>query len=246
MVMEVLFPMTVNRVAISQPTYLPWLGYFHLMACADTFIFLDDTQFEKRSWQQRNKIKGPNGALNLTVPVLTKGRFSQAINEVEIAHPNWQKQHRQTIHHLYSRAPHYQDMAELLDLIYSRSWTRLVDVNLHIILYIADKLGLKTRFLRASDLHSEGKRVNHLIHLCQKVNATHYLSGPAAKEYIDQNNLFPTYGITLEYQQFEHPVYSQLNPPFMSHLSVLDLVMNVGWSTARAFIASQGGTTGDS
>lgn len=220
---------TENRVVITQPTYCPWLGYFNLMANADTFIFLDNVQFEKRSWQQRNKIKGPGGCQWLTVPVQTKGRFEQRINEVEIAHQSWQKQHLNTIKHLYAHAPFFHDVFDFLSDIYTREWTKLLDLNLTIINNIVRRLGLSPRFLRASDLSGHGKKADLLIDLCRKAGATHYLSGQAAQDYISSDDLFAHHGITLEYQSFSHPIYPQLHGEFISHLSILDVIMNIGW-----------------
>lgn len=225
-----------NRVVITQPTYLPWLGYFHLMNEADTFIFLDNVQFEKRSWQQRNKIKGPQGAVWLTVPVYTKGRFSQKINEVEIANQDWQKQHLNTIKHFYCKAPFYKETVTSLMGIYTKPWSLLVDLNLAVIHLFARKLGISPKFYLASELQGRGKRVDLLIDLCKKVGATHYLTGEAARSYIEENNLFPQYGITLEYHNFSHPVYPQLYGDFISHLSIIDTVMNLGWSETRELL----------
>lgn len=229
-----------NRAVITQPTYLPWLGYFHQMANADTFIFLDNVQFAKHSWQQRNRVKGPEKEVWLTVPVLNKGRYHQLISEVEIADHSWEQGHLKTIKHLYARAPYYQDVIDSLADIYKRHWSKLIDLNLSIIFMLADKLGLSPRFYFSSELNGQGKKVSLLIDLCNKVGATHLLSGQAARAYIEENNLFPHSGITLEYHDFRHPEYPQLHGRFLSHLSVVDAVMNVGWAGTRDLIGVKG------
>lgn len=225
-----------NRVVITQPTYLPWLGYFDLMARADTFIFFDHVQFEKRSWQQRNRIKTSDGVAWLTVPVLSKGRYDQAIYEVEIEDQTWQRKHLNTIKHSYSRAPFYNELHGLLSDVYSLSWNRLVDLNLAIIRKIAVELGLSPLFYRSSELAGGGRKAELLINLCREVGATHYLSGPAARNYLGEGHLFIQYGIELEYHEYQHPEYPQLHGSFVSHLSVIDAVMNTGWEGTRSFI----------
>ncbi|MEW6181576.1 MAG: WbqC family protein [Bacillota bacterium] len=228
--------MAPHRVVITQPTYLPWLGYFNQMACADTFIFLDSVQFEKSSWQQRNRLKGPNGDFWLTVPVLTKGRSRQLIKDVEITDERWTMKHFKTMKYLYAKAPFFRDVIDLFADIYQKRWEKLIDLNLAIIFMLAAKLGLSPRFHLSSELGGKGKKVDLLIQLCEKVGATHYMSGQAAKAYIDQDNRFGNHGITLEYHDFPHPRYPQLHGPFVSHLSMVDAVMNVGWARTRELI----------
>jgi hypothetical protein len=232
--------MTRNRVVITQPTYLPWLGYFHQMACADTFVFLDNVQFEKRSWQQRNRLKGPNGDFWLTVPVLTKGRGHQLIKDVEITDERWALKHFKTMKHLYVKAPFYRDVIDLFADIYQKRWEKLIDLNLAIILMLAGKLGLSPIFHFSSELGGKGKKVDLLLQLCEKVGATHYLSGRTARVYIDQDNRFGDHGIVLEYHSFSHPQYPQLFGPFVSQLSVLDAAMNIGWARTRELLGTKG------
>lgn len=228
----------INRVVITQPTYLPWLGYFNLLANADTFIFLDNIQFSKRSWQQRNRIKGPCGEVWLTVPVQSKGRHDQLIYQTEIDGQQWKSQHIKTIKHLYARAPFKNEIICFLSELYTRHWERLADLNIAIIHRFARFLDLKPTFYRASELHGQGKKVALLIDLCVKVGATHYLSGRSGANYIYEHNLFPEYNIKLAFQNLPYPEYSQLHGEFITHLSIIDAIMNLGWSKTRELILS--------
>lgn len=229
-----------NRVVITQPTYLPWLGYFHLMAGADTFIFLDNVQFDKRSWQQRNRVKEPGGAAWLTVPVRSKGGFHQLIKDVEIDGQGWQKKHLNTVKHLYAKSPFKKNVVSFLENIYHNQFTLLSELNMTIIREMAGRLEISPRFLTASELRGLGKKVELLVDLCVKTGATHYLSGLAAKGYIDENNLFEGLGIAVEYQDFPHPEYPQLHGSFISHLSIIDAVMNIGWEQTRKILMNTG------
>ncbi|MDD5145736.1 MAG: WbqC family protein [Candidatus Pacebacteria bacterium] len=215
------------KATIMQPTYLPWLGYFDLMDQSDIFIFLDNVQFEKQSWQQRNRIKSPKGELLLTIPVIRK--YPQEIREVQINNNlPWQSEHLKAIQYNYSKAKYFNEYLSFFEIFYSEKKEKLIDFTIPIILKIKDFLGINCKIIKSSELDVKGKRVELLIDICKKVGANEYLSPLGSKEYIDENNLFEKENIKLEYQQFEHPEYLQLWGKFVPYLSTIDLLFNCG------------------
>ena len=219
----------MRTVVIMQPTYLPWIGYFDLMDQADCFVFLDSVQFSKRSWQQRNRVKGSAGALWLTVPILSKGLRDQRIVEVEIDSSNgFVEKHLRTIEHLYKKAPYFENYAGELSEILRRSHRYLGDLNIDLIGWLAGKMGVDGEMARSSQLESQGRNVELLVHTCQLLGAGRYLSPEGSKVYIEENNLFIPNGIELVYQAYRHPEYGQLHGPFVPYLSALDLLFNEG------------------
>lgn len=212
-----------------QPTYLPWMGYFALIDQVDTFVLLDDVKFNKRSWQQRNRIKTDDGPMWLTVPVLTSGRSGQLIQEVEIsADERWTSKHLKSVQLNYASAAHYSWLEPWLEEVYAREWTKLRALNEHIIQTLSEKLDLEADFVFASELGVKGRKAHRLVNICQALGATEYLSPLGSREYIEADNPFPEAGIDLYYQHFEHPTYQQLHGDFVSHMSVIDLMLNEG------------------
>lgn len=218
------------RIAIMQPTYLPWTGYFALVDQVDYFVLLDDVQFSRQSWQQRNRVNTYDGPKWLTVPVLKKGRGRQLINEVEINNNDyWERKHLTLIKNNYSKAPWLPLYDSWLEMIYQQPWTSLYELNATLIKEIAAKLGLEKPFVQASSLGAAGKKTSRLIDICKLLEATEYLSPIGSFEYIDvEENPFPEFGIELLYQQYEHPTYQQMGDQFYSHLSTIDLLLNEG------------------
>lgn len=221
-----------------QPTYLPWLGYFDLMDQSDIFVFLDNVQFERQSWQQRNKIKSPKGELLLTIPVIRK--YPQEIREVQINNNlSWQTEHLKAVQYNYSKAKYFNEYADFFQKFYTEKKVKLIDFTIPIILWLKDVLGIDCNIIKSSELDARGKKVNLLIDICRKIGADEYLSPIGSKEYIDENNLFEEEDIKLEYQQFEHPTYPQLWGEFIPHLSVIDLLFNCG-SDSIKYIREKG------
>jgi hypothetical protein len=218
------------KIAISQPAYLPWLGYFDLIDQVDTFVLLDSAQFEKQSWQQRNRIKTPTGLRWLTVPVIFRGRFGQHIQDVEIRDPAFFRQHLRAVELNYRRSPYFgryfPEFAEILELC---SQLRLVELNQQLIQWLCRILGVDTPIVRSSDLDQRGKRSEHLVNLCRHLQSDFYLSPLGSAVYL-LNDLeqFAEAGIGVGFQHYEHPEYQQLFMPFQSHASVLDLIFNEG------------------
>lgn len=222
-------------VSVHQPNYLPWLGYFLKIANSDIFVFLDNVPYTKNSIINRNKIKTEHGAMWLTVSVLTKGRYGQLINEVEINNNvPWSKIHWKTIWANYAKAPYFQSYSSLFESVYQREWRKLSELNETLIRLICEIFSIKgVKFIRASELNVSGKSTELLINICKALGADTYLSGFGGKKYMNEK-LFEKRGIELKYYEFQHPIYKQLWGDFISNLSVIDLLFNEGcWISNR-------------
>ena len=218
-----------RTVVIMQPTYLPWSGYFDLMDQADVFVLLDTVQFDKRSWQQRNRVKTADGELMLTVPVRSKGRFDQRIADVEIDRDRrFAETHARSVRMAYARAPYAGALLGSWEAVLHGGHTRLADLNADLITWLRDALGLATPIVRSSSLDVSGKRVGLLVDICRVLGADAYLSPAGSRGYIEDNDLFALNGIRLRYQAYDPPRYRQLHGAFIPSLSVLDLMLNEG------------------
>jgi hypothetical protein len=218
------------KIAISQPAYLPWLGYFDLIDQVDTFVLLDSVQFEKQSWQHRNRIKTPTGFQWLTVPVIFRGHFGQRIDEVQIRDREFSKKHLRAIELNYRRAPYFEKyFGEVEQILLASRDLTLVELNQALIERFCQILGVHTRIVRSSDLGGKGKRSELLVNLCGMLGAEYYLSPLGSATYLmDDLNLFSQAGINVGFQHYDHPAYHQLFSSFQSHASVLDLILNEG------------------
>jgi WbqC-like protein family len=216
---------------IIQPSYVPWRGLFDLIHRADVFVFYDDVQYDKHGWRNRNRIKTPSGTQWLTIPVSSKGNITNGLllSEAQVVWTHdWAKKHAMTLRHCYHKAPFFADYAPMLEEFYSIRPERLVDFTITTTLALAKALGLsRTRFVRSSELGLTGTRTERLIHILEKVSATHYISGPSAKAYLDEA-LFREAKIGLEYIEYDYPEYEQLYPPYDPNVSVLDLLFMKG------------------
>lgn len=222
-----------------QPTYLPWMGYFDLIDRTDQFVFLDDVQFDHRSWQQRNRIKSSSGELMLTVPVLRKKKFEQEIRVVKTnTTAKWLKKHLVSIERNYKKTPYFDALFPDLKKIYEEFGDSLLPLNVNLIKYFSQFLGLKTNFIFSSTLKAEGQKAAKLFHICQKLKATEYLSPVGSFSYIEENNLFASNDIQLYYQHFEHPEYTQLYGDFLPYMSILDLLFNEGANRSLEILRS--------
>lgn len=213
-------------VSIHQPHFLPWLGFFEKVDRSDVFILLDNVQFEKNGWQNRNRIKGANGWQWLTVPVYQ--RFPQTIAETMINNTvDWRRKHWNAIVSNYSRAPYFHELRPPFEEAYRRSWDGLVDLNIHLLTVVFDLLGLHRRVCLASEYAASQTPSERLADLCAAVGGDVYLAGEGGHDYLDIST-FEEKGIRVEFQQFQHPVYPQLFGAFEAHLSVIDLLFNCG------------------
>ncbi|HNR36419.1 MAG TPA: WbqC family protein [Candidatus Hydrogenedentes bacterium] len=215
------------RVSIHQPHYLPWLRYFDKIARSDVFIVLDTIQYNKNGWQNRNRIKTAHGPLLLTVPVFD--RFGQSLDDVRIDNEiPWARKHLRSIEQAYRGAPFFAEHAAFLHDVYQRDWTRLNDLNFYMLGYFLAALGIRTRILRASELHVPGTATERLVQLVRAAGGDRYFSGAyAVGAYLDAS-LFANAGIVLEWQQWTAPVYPQRYGPFEPDLSIIDLLFNCG------------------
>lgn len=213
-------------VAIHQPQYLPWLGYFDKMDQADVFVLLDNVQFKKNEWQNRNRIKTARGWQWITVPVLH--HFPSPLMEIRINQDvPWERKHLQALATNYSRAPYFQKHKDFFVETYSQRWERLVDINMHVIRYMARALGINTPLVLASELPTVEDPTERLIIICRHLKAKAYLSGRDGARYM-QTYRFAEEGIRLLFQDFHHPVYPQLYSDFVPQLSAIDLLFNCG------------------
>jgi hypothetical protein len=222
------------KIAISQPAYLPWMGYLDLIDQVDAFVLLDNVQFEKQSWQHRNRIKTPAGLQWLTVPVLFRGRFGQLINQVEIRDLDFWRNHLRAIELNYRRAPFFDDYFEELRSRITAEMSRspnvlIANLDIRLIEWFMDLLGIQTRLLRSSHLRQIGKRTELLANICEALGAEQYISPLGSAAYLlREMDVLLDKGIDVVFQHYEHPQYRQLFPPFCPYASVLDLIFNEG------------------
>ncbi|RLC47709.1 MAG: hypothetical protein DRH70_02755 [Candidatus Coatesbacteria bacterium] len=216
------------RAVILQPGYLPWVGFFDLAAKSDIFVILDCVQFDKRSWRNRNRIRTATGWQWLTVPVLTKGRFTQRIDETMIDNThNWAHKHLAAIRTCYARAPYVKEFWPLLSEALSRRWERLLDLDMYLIKMIDDAFQLGTNYVMASSLSPSGRKADLILEICKIVGADHYLNGDMGRSYLEPGP-FEANGIKLEFHNYTHPIYPQCYDGFESHMSAIDLLLNCG------------------
>jgi len=219
----------LKRVAIVQSSYVPWKGFFDLIRAVDEFILLDDVQFTKRDWRSRNRIKTKEGSAWLTIPVHTKGKSAQLIQETQISDPAWGARHWQTIRRAYARAPFFEQYAGVFEPLYTEPVSdRLSVVNRSFIAAIGQALGIGTPLKWSSDYQPREGRNQRLIDLCVKSGATEYVSGPSARAYLDER-AFASAGVSVRFADYDgYPEYPQLYPPFEHAVSALDLVFCTG------------------
>ena len=216
-------------VAIMQPTYLPWMGYFAMMDRVDVFVFLDSVQFARRSWQQRNRIKSQNGAQMLTVPVVKKGLREQFICDARIDRSRrFEEKHHRAIERAYAKAPFFLNYSGgLMDNLHENA-DYLGDYNIGIINWLREQFNIDCKLERSSNLGVRGKKAELLCRICQEVDGDHYLSALGSKAYLDEAVEFTDAGITVDYNPFNHPIYPQLHGPFEPFLSAIDLLFHMG------------------
>lgn len=216
------------RCVILQPSYVPWRGFFHQIQKADVFVFYDDVQYDKNGWRNRNRIKSSNASMWLTIPIRNLG-LATPINQVPIDwRQNWTNKHFNSLRQNYANAPFFKQYEPLLRSFYDRRDELLADFTIATTISLAAALGIsKTQFLRSSTISTIGTKTDRVMSVLNHLGATHYISGPSARGYIE-NDKFRTAGITLEYIDYNYAEYPQLHPPFDPQVSVLDLLFSVG------------------
>ena len=226
-------------VAVHQPQFLPWLGYFHKILIADAFCLLDNVQFKKNEWQNRNRIKTIQGWQWLTVPV--KYRFSEKINEVEINDAvNWRRKHLESLKYNYRKAPFYHDYVGVLENAYGMEWESISVLNCYLIENVRHALGIQNRpMARSSQMVGLSEDpTQRLVDICRAMGGDTYLSGADGPRYMDMET-FRENGIDVMVQDFQHPVYPQQHGEFQSHLSIIDLLFNCGPRSAEIILGEQ-------
>jgi hypothetical protein len=212
-------------VTIIQPLFIPWMGYFGLMDMVDKFVIYDDVQFTHRSWQHRNRIKTPDGVKWLTIPIQHTTR--KHINNVLIDNSKkWQDNLVKTIYHMYHKAPYYKDYEYLISWL-KMYHTKLFSYTSSLLYCLCGALNIRPVIVHSSNIAAEGKKTERLINILKKINADEYIACPAAKDYL-KKFMFRKAGIKLKWLDYQHPKYPQLYDGFQSHMSVLDLIFNVG------------------
>jgi hypothetical protein len=220
----------MKRIAILQSNYIPWKGYFDIINSVDEFVIYDDAQYTKRDWRNRNLIKTRNGLLWLTIPVKTKGRFNQNIYETEISGTNWTDKHFESIIYNYGSALYFENYKEMFLKAYrdSKSFRYLSEVNRLFIELINSILGIKTILSDSSDYIFHGNSNEKIIEICNQAGAEEYMTGSAAREYLD-SGLLESSGIKTIWADYSgYPEYEQLYPPFQHNVSIIDLIFNKG------------------
>ena len=207
-----------------QPVYLPWLGLFDKIRQADTFVSFNQVQYEPRGFQNRNRILTRDGPIWLTVPVLKKGHRDKPMSDIRINNAlPWQRKHWRSITQAYQKAPYWKEMSPILEWFYQQEWDTLVELNQQLLEVFLSILRIDTDILYASDYDFQGTNSNLVLDMCQRLGADTYIFGGEGEDYAGDFG-----DIRVEFQDYIHPVYPQLNSGFISHLSIVDLLMNCG------------------
>ncbi|MCO6008566.1 WbqC family protein [Actinoallomurus purpureus] len=222
----------MKRIAIVQSNYIPWKGYFDMIAHIDEFILLDDVQYTDRDWRNRNRIKTATGLKWLSIPV-KHGPRSQLINEVTVSDLDWHIAHWQILTQTYRKTPFFDEVAPILEDLYQKCGSnKLSEINRHFLEGIFPIFGIQANLSRSEDYGAAGAKTERLLDLCQKAGADQYVTGPAARAYLDES-LFRKAGIEVRWFDYSgYPEYPQLHPPFDHHVTVLDLIFNTGPAAA--------------
>lgn len=218
----------MKKVAILQSNYIPWKGVFDMINQVDIFVFFEDVDYTNRDWRTRNKIRTNDGLKWLTVPVKKMPRGTK-IFDIKISNDGkWQKKHKSTISQSYSKAKYFQDYKWILDDIYDKEWDSLSDFNIYTTKLICKLLSIDCEFVNSKDIESSGFKDDKLISICKSLSANYYLSGPSAKDYIDDKK-FENEKIELAYIDYNgYLEYEQVQNDFEHYVSILDLIFNCG------------------
>jgi len=210
-----------------QPAYLPWLGYLHKIAISDIFVILDDVQFEKNSFTNRNKIKTPNGSVWLSVPMQMNNHTSKTIREMEIINNyNWREKHWKSIYLNYKKSPYFNVYSDFLQDAYKREWQKLSELTEYMNSYFLKQIGIETQIIRQSDIKTKYKKQELIVELCKKINCDSFIFGKLGENYADKT-YFEDNSINIYFQDYKHPVYEQIWSNFSPNLGIIDLLFNV-------------------
>jgi hypothetical protein len=218
-----------KRIAVVQSNYIPWKGYFDLMNHVDEFVLLDEVQYTRRDWRNRNRIKAADGPRWLSIPVQTRGRYEQRIDETLIADPGWARSHWSAIAQAYRHSPHFEAVAAVLEPLYVNVGSdRLSEVNLAFLRCVRDSLGIDTPITWSTEHRTSSERNRRLLDICIATGASEYVSGPSARGYLDEQ-LFADAGIAVSWFDYSgYASYGQLHGPFEHAVSAIDLLFCEG------------------
>ena len=224
----------MKKVAILQSNYIPWKGYFDMIAAVDEVILYDDMQYTRRDWRNRNQIKTPQGLQWLTVPVLVKGKYRQKIREAKIDGTDWVATHWKALLRNYRRAPNFAEIASFLEPLYfEQKFTHISQLNRHFIAAICSYLSIETVITCSWDYRLLDGMTERLADMCVQAGGTEYISGPAAKHYVDEK-IFSDLGIMLTWFDYSgYPAYPQLWGEFIHGVTIVDLLFNCGKKSPR-------------
>lgn len=227
-------------ITIHQPEHLPWLGLFNKIAKAEKYVILDSVQYEKNYFQNRNRIMGTNGVQWISVPVSNRGHMDSSIAETRVSddpkNAKWRNKYLQTIKMSYGKYPYFSDVFPLLEQAINVDSDLLCEINLAIITSFCDALDIHPQYVRSSSLGVEGLKSDLILDICKKTDTDVYIAGPSGRDYLDMDS-FNEDGIKVVFNDYHHPSYPQRKADeFVSHLSALDLFMNVGFDEAKNII----------
>ena len=229
-------------VTIHQPEHLPWLGLFNKIAKAERFVILDSVQYEKNYFQNRNRILGTNGVQWLSIPISNKGHMDGSIATTLIAsdpkNAKWKEKHLQTIRMSYGKYPYFREVFPVLEEALNIDTDLFCEINISIIKALCDKLDIHPEYLRSSQMNVNGLKSDLILDICREADASIYIAGPSGRDYLDMDS-FKEAGIEVVFNDYHHPIYPQRrSEEFISHLSAVDLFMNVGFEEAKRVIMS--------
>ena len=219
----------MSKVLITQSNYIPWKGYFDAINLADIFIIFDEMQYTKRDWRNRNKIKTPNGTTWLSIPVQVKGKYFQKINETRVIDHSWREKHFKNIVQFYNKSDYFDNYIGAIEKLYLGSREELLtEINIKFITWVNSILGIETKVFRSSNFELAEGKTERLVKLCEEFDATEYITGPAARQYMDES-LFNISNIKIKYLDYNgYPEYNQLYDGFNHDVTILDLIFNTG------------------
>jgi len=202
----------------------------------EVFVIVDHVQFNKKTWQNRNRIRTKEGWILLTVPVLTKNKFEQPINEVRINNTlDWGKKHWRSIYLNYGKAPFFSVYRDFFAHLFTQKWEKMADLNETIIRYVIQELDINVTIVKSSDINPQGQKTELLIDMCKRLGADTYLSGEGGRLYVDESK-FKEQNLNHEFQNFHHPTYTQQFEPFIPYMSIIDLLFNHGNEGSKKII----------
>lgn len=228
-----------KSVAIIQSNYIPWKGYFDIINSVDEFVLFDDVQYTRRDWRNRNKIKTPNGTKWLTIPVDVKGKFFQKIRETRVLDGKWTREHWNSILHSYAKADAFSQYSNRFESLYEEAshLEFLSEINFLFTKAVCEILRIETKLLWSSDFELKDDKTERLLSICQQTGATTYVSGAAAKDYLDVQ-AFEQEGICVHWYEYHgYPEYTQIHGEFDHNVSVLDLIFNTGDDAANYMLS---------